>query len=75
LREHVLNLFENRVLRMALRSKRGEVTVDLKRLHNEELHNLYCCKGDEMGRACGTHGERGACSLGKPEGRETILKN
>jgi hypothetical protein len=34
-------LFENRVLRRIFGPKRGEVTGDWRKLHNEELHNLY----------------------------------
>jgi hypothetical protein len=38
--EHRLRVFENRVLRRIFRSKRVEVR-SLRKLHNEELHNLY----------------------------------
>jgi hypothetical protein len=34
-------VFENRVLRRIFEPKRDEVTGDLRKLHNEELHNLY----------------------------------
>jgi hypothetical protein len=34
-------VFENRVLRREFEPKRGEVMEDSRRLHNEELHNLY----------------------------------
>jgi hypothetical protein len=34
-------VFENRVLRRIFGPRRGEVTGDLRKLHNEELHNLY----------------------------------
>jgi hypothetical protein len=34
-------VFENRVLRRIFGLKRDEVTVEWKRLHNEELHDLY----------------------------------
>jgi hypothetical protein len=34
-------MFENRVLRRIFEPKRDEVTGDLRKLHNEELHNLY----------------------------------
>jgi hypothetical protein len=33
-------VFENRVLRRIFGPKRGEVTGDWRKLHNEELHNL-----------------------------------
>jgi hypothetical protein len=36
-----LRVFENRVLRRIFGPKREEVVVDWRRLHNEELHNLY----------------------------------
>jgi hypothetical protein len=32
---------ENRVLRRIFGSKTGELTGDWRKLHNEELHNLY----------------------------------
>jgi hypothetical protein len=34
-------VFENRVLRRIFGSKREEVAGGWRRLHNEELHNLY----------------------------------
>jgi hypothetical protein len=34
-------VFENRVLRRIFGPKRDEVTVEWRKLHNEELHNLY----------------------------------
>jgi hypothetical protein len=34
-------VFENRVLRRICGQKRDEVTGDWRKLHNEELHNLY----------------------------------
>jgi hypothetical protein len=34
-------MFENRVLRRIFGLKREEVAGDWRRLHNEELHNLY----------------------------------
>jgi hypothetical protein len=39
--EHRLRVFENRVLRMILGPKRDEVTGRWRKLHNEELHDLY----------------------------------
>jgi hypothetical protein len=35
-------VFENRVLRRIFGPKRDEVTVKWRRLHNEELNDLYC---------------------------------
>jgi hypothetical protein len=34
-------VFENRVLRKILGSKRDEVTGDWRRLHNEKLYDVY----------------------------------
>jgi hypothetical protein len=34
-------VFENRVLRRTFGPKRDEVTGGWRKLHNEELHNLY----------------------------------
>jgi hypothetical protein len=39
--EHRLKVFDNRVLRRVFGPKRDEVTGDWRKLHNEELHNLY----------------------------------
>jgi hypothetical protein len=39
--EHRLRVFENRVLRIIFGPKRGQVTGDWRKLHNEELHDLY----------------------------------
>jgi hypothetical protein len=39
--EHRLRVFENRVLRRILGPKRYEVTREWRKLHNEELYNLY----------------------------------
>jgi hypothetical protein len=39
--EHTLRVFENRVLRRIFGPKRDEVPADWRKLHNEELHNLY----------------------------------
>jgi hypothetical protein len=39
--EHRLRAFENRVIRIIFGPKRDEVTGEWRKLHNEELHNLY----------------------------------
>jgi hypothetical protein len=39
--ENSLRVFENRVLRRIFGPKRDEVTGERRKLHNEELHNLY----------------------------------
>jgi len=40
--ERRLTLFENRVLRGIFWSKRGEVIGEWRKLHNEELNDVYC---------------------------------
>jgi hypothetical protein len=61
--EHGLRMFENRVLRKIFELKREEVAGGWRRLHNEDLHNLYpspnvirMMKEDE---ACSSHGRDG----------------
>jgi len=65
--ERRLRVFEKRVLRRIFGPERDEVTGEWRKLHNEELNDLYCftkyCSGDkieknEMGRACSAYGER-----------------
>jgi hypothetical protein len=65
-------VFENRVLREIFGLK-GEVTGGRRKLHDEELHNLYSSpdihqddqiKKDKMGVACRMRGEkRIACEV------------
>jgi hypothetical protein len=73
----MLRVFENRVLRRIFRSKRDEVTGEWRRLHNEELYNLYSTKcysddkikKNEMGRASSQYGGDQKCL--QPLGGET----
>jgi hypothetical protein len=37
-----LRVFENRVLRRVFGAKRDEVTGEWRKLHSEELSDLYC---------------------------------
>jgi hypothetical protein len=39
--EHRLRVFENRMLRRIFGPKRDEMTGEWRKLHNEELHDLY----------------------------------
>ena len=40
--ERRLRVFENRVLRRIFGSRRDEVRGEWRKLHNEELNDLYC---------------------------------
>jgi hypothetical protein len=40
-KEHRLRVFENRVLRRIFGPRRDEVTREWRKLHNEELRDLY----------------------------------
>jgi hypothetical protein len=61
--EHRLGVFENRVLKRIFGLKRDEVTGEWRKLHNEELHDLYSSpsvitimKARRMRWACSTNG-------------------
>jgi hypothetical protein len=84
--EHRQRVFENRVLKRIFGRKRDEVMGEWRKLHSEELHNLYSSpdsirqvkvKANEVGGACGTHG-RGEKSVqgfgGKFRRKETTWK-
>ena len=40
--EHRLRVFENKVLRKIFGTKQDEITGEWRKLHNAELHALYC---------------------------------
>jgi hypothetical protein len=44
-KDNRLRVFENRLLRTTFGSKRDEVTGEWRKLHNEELHDLYSSPG------------------------------
>jgi len=59
--ERRLRVFENRVLRRVFGPKRDEETWEWRKLHNEDLNDLYCSpnilrviksRRYEMGGAC-----------------------
>ena len=58
--ERKLRAFENKVLRRIFGHRRDEVTGDWRRLHSEELNDLYSSPNtvrvNEMGWACGMYG-------------------
>ena len=41
-KERKLRMFENMVSKRIFRPRSDEVTVEWRRLHNEELNDLYC---------------------------------
>ena len=67
--EHRLSVFENRVLRRIFGPKRDGVTGEWRKLHNEELNDLYSSPNIEgvinsrrMRWACGTYGGMERCA-------------
>jgi hypothetical protein len=64
--EHRLKVSENGILRRIFGPKREEVAGGWRRLHNEELHNLYdspniiraIIKENEIGVTCSTYERR-----------------
>jgi hypothetical protein len=78
-------VFENRVLRRIFGPKRDEVTGSWRKLHNEELHNLYrspsiirMIKSGRMRWAghVARKGERNAYGIfvEKPEGKKQLRR-
>jgi hypothetical protein len=82
--EQRLRVFENRVLRRIFGPKMDEATGEWRRLHNEELNDLYLSaniigviKSRRMrwaGHVARIKDERGACQIlvGRPEGRRPL---
>jgi hypothetical protein len=48
--EHILRVFENRVLRRIFGRKRDEVPGEWRKMHNEELHN-FCSSPDIISKS------------------------
>ena len=83
-KERKLRVFENMVLRGIFGPRRDEVTEEWRRLHNEELNDLYCSpnivrviKSRGMrwaGRVARMGEEREVCRVlvGKPEGKRPL---
>ena len=82
--ERRMRVFENRVLRRLFGPKRDEVTGEWRKLHHEELRDLYSLPSivrvvkiekNEVGGACGAHGRGERCaqvSSGETRGKEAI---
>jgi hypothetical protein len=77
-------VFESKVLRRIFGPKRDEVTGDWRKLHNEELHNLYSSPNiirmietrsmRWTGHVARMGETRNACRIlvGKPEGKRPL---
>jgi len=84
--ERRLRVFENRVLRKVFGPKRNEVTGDWRKLHNEELNDLYSLpnivrvvKSRRMrwaGHVARMEEDRGVQKVlvGKPEGKRPLRR-
>jgi len=60
-------MFENRVLRRVFGPKRDEVTEEWRKLHKEELRDLYFLPNivrNEMSGTCGAYGGGERCAEG-----------
>jgi hypothetical protein len=68
--ERRLRVFEHRVLRRIFGPKRDKVTGDWRKLHNEELHDLYYPTTivARMGEGRGVY----RVLVGKPEGKRPL---
>jgi hypothetical protein len=79
-------MFENRVLRRIFGPKRDEVTGEWRKLHNDELHNLYTspsiirlikARRTRWAGHVARMGEKGntyRLLVGKPEGRRPLRR-
>jgi hypothetical protein len=82
--ERRLRVFENRMLRRIFGPKRDEVTGGWRKLHNEELHNMYSppsiirmitsrrMRWAEHVARIGTRKNAYRILVGKPEGRRPL---
>jgi hypothetical protein len=66
-----LSVFQNRALKSIFGPKRDEVAVEWRKLHNEELNDLYCSsniirviKSIRIGWACSTYSGEERCVQG-----------
>jgi hypothetical protein len=82
--ERRLRVFKNRVLKIVFRPKRDEVTGEWRKLHNEELNDLFSLPNivrvvksrrmswpqhmEHMGEERGVH----RVLVGKPEGKRPL---
>jgi hypothetical protein len=84
--EHRLRAFENRLLRRMFRPKSDEMMGPWRKLHNEDLHDLYSSpnivrndevKENEVGMACSRHGHKRntyTTFVGESEGKRPLRR-
>jgi hypothetical protein len=79
--EHRLRVFENKVLRRIFGPRRDEVTAEWRKLHNEELHDLYSspsiirimkARRIRLEGHVARMGEKRRLLLGKPGGKRLL---
>jgi hypothetical protein len=70
--EHRLRVFENRVLRRIFGPKIDEVAGEWRKLHNEELHNLY--SSPDIIRQVKSRRMRWAGHVARIEGERKVYK-
>jgi hypothetical protein len=70
--EHRLRVFENRVLRRIFGPKRDEVMGEWRKLHSEELHNLY--SSPDIIRQVKSRGMRWAGHVARKEEERKVYK-
>jgi hypothetical protein len=61
--ERRLNVFENRLLRRVFGPKRDKVTGEWRKLHNEELNDMYSLP-NIVRVVCGAYGGGESCAQG-----------
>jgi hypothetical protein len=72
-------VFKIRVVRKMSGAKRDEVTGDWRKLHNVELHGLYCSQKNipviksRLRRWAGRVARIGRGKVGKPDGRGPLI--
>jgi hypothetical protein len=71
--EHRLRVFENRVLRRIFGPKRVEVTGGWRKLHNEELRDLYSSPSTRIIRIIKSRRMRWAVHVARMGRRETRI--
>jgi hypothetical protein len=72
--EHKLRVFENRVLSRIFGPKRDGVTGGWRKLHNEELHNLYSSSSPSIIRIIKSRRMRWAGHVAQMEEKRNVYR-